>query len=29
LKADKEIVRDEESVAAKDRADSVTLGRLR
>ena len=28
LKADKAIVRDDESVAAKDRADSVTLGRL-
>jgi Aminoglycoside-2''-adenylyltransferase len=28
LKADKATVRDDESVAAKDRADSVTLGRL-
>ena len=28
LKADKAIVRDDETVAAKDRADSVTLGRL-
>jgi hypothetical protein len=28
LKADKAMVRDDESVAAKDRADSVTLGRL-
>ena len=28
LKADKAIVRDDESVAAKDRVDSVTLGRL-
>jgi hypothetical protein len=28
LKADKAMLRDEESVAAKDRADSVTLGRL-
>ena len=28
LKADKAMVRDDESVAAKDRVDSVTLGRL-
>ena len=28
LKADKAIVRDDESVAAKDRVDSVTLGQL-
>jgi hypothetical protein len=28
LKADKAMVRDDESVATKDRADSVTLGRL-
>jgi len=28
LKADKATVRDDEVVAAKDRADSVTLGRL-
>jgi hypothetical protein len=28
LKADKSMLRDDESVAAKDRADSVTLGQL-
>jgi hypothetical protein len=28
LRADKAVVRDDESVAAKDRADSVTLARL-